>query len=289
MAGVKPISQLPVSIPAELGSDALHRTESLLALGPRDSGTDGAARAARWLASALSASGLEPRIDAFLDATPTGSTPFRNVLAEWPGREPEWVVLLSHYDTKSGVSADFAGANDGGSSTGLLLALADLIVKRGNTPRRGVQFAFLDGEECLRSYADDDGLHGSKRLAAQWRTSSRQVSAVILLDMIGDAHLTFTVPRNSSPALKLLLFDAAQAQHCRDRVTLFESDILDDHQPFLDSGLPAIDLIDFRYGSRPGLNDYWHTPEDTLDKLSAASLGQVGAVVLEMLHRLEAY
>ena len=93
-------------------------------------------------------------------------------------------------------------------------------------------------------------------------------------------------PRPAS-ALKLLLLDATAAQGCRDRVTLLEYEILDDHQPFLDQGFPAIDLIDFDYGTRPGANDLWHTPDDTLDQLSADSLQMAGAVTLEMLRRIE--
>ncbi len=277
---------VPIAAPAGLGSNALERVARLLTLGPRDAGTPGAARAARWLASELRAAGLEARIDSFADATPEGDCLFHNVLAYRPGRISEWVVLLSHYDTKSGIGPGFLGANDSGSSTGLLLELAALLARRP-PPEYGLAFAFLDGEECKRAYGEHDGLHGSKRLARQLRERGERVRAVILLDMVGDAHLTFTLPRNGTPALKLLLLDAAAAQGCRERVQLLEYDILDDHQPFLEAGFPAVNLIDFHFGSRPGRNDFWHTPEDTLDKLSPATLQTVGAVTLEMLARLE--
>lgn len=277
----------PVAVPADLGSNAWRRVARLLALGPRDAGTPGAARAAAWIAAELRAAGLEPLTDTFTDETPDGPRIFRNVLAACPGKGKGEAVLLSHFDTKAGISPSFAGANDGGSSTGLLLELA---AWRRRSPPGGmsVLFAFLDGEECLRAYGANDGLHGSRRLAARLRAAGRRPEAVILLDMIGDRHLTFTLPRNGTASLKLLFLDAAEAQGCRHLVKLLGHDILDDHQPFLDAGFPAVALIDLEYGSAPGRNDWWHTPEDTLDKLSAASLQQAGAVTLEMLHRLEA-
>ena len=274
-----------VQAPAGLGSNALAHVAGLVALGPRDAGTPGAARAADWIADALRTAGIEVVRDTFEDDTPAGRRTFHNVLGRLPGEHKGRLLLLSHFDTKAGIAPDFIGANDGGSSTGLLLALAEWLARQ---PRRlGIDFAFLDGEECLYSYQENDGLHGSRRLARQMRQQGAPLRAVILLDMIGDQDLRFTVPRNSSSELKLLLLDATMAQACRDRVVLLDHDILDDHQPFLDYGFPAIDLIDFHYGTRPGANDIWHTPGDTLDKLSADSLQMVGAVTLEMLRRIE--
>ena len=274
-----------VQAPANLGSNALARVAQLAALGPRDAGTPGAARAADWIADQLRAIGLDVVRDTFEDDTPAGRRTFHNVLGRLPGAQEGTLLLLSHFDTKAGIAPDFIGANDGGSSTGLLLALAEWISRQPQ--RLGVDFAFLDGEECLYSYQANDGLHGSRRLARQLKKERAPLRTVILLDMIGDHDLRFTVPRNSTSALKLLLLDAAAAQGCRDRVTLLDNEILDDHQPFLDQGFPAIDLIDFDYGTRPGANDLWHTPNDTLDQLSADSLQMAGAVTLEMLRRIE--
>lgn len=274
-----------VQAPADLGTNALARVAQLVALGPRDAGTPGAARAARWLVDEVTKLGFAVTHDAFDDATPLGPRTFHNVLASLPGKAPGRILLLSHFDTKAGIAPDFTGANDGGSSTGLLLALAEWMA--GQPRELGVTFAFLDGEECLHNYGANDGLHGSRRLARQMQQAKIPIRAVILLDMVGDADLCFTLPRNGTPALKLLFLDAATAQGCRDRVKLMDSDMLDDHQPFLDLGFSAIDLIDFNYGTRPGENDLWHTPEDTLDQLSPETLRQVGAVTLEMIRRLE--
>lgn len=283
---VIPLPATPLATaPATLGSRALDYVTRLAALGPRDAGTEGAAQAAHWLSAELQRLGLETTIEAFEDKTPDGSATFYNVLATLPGKRPATILLLSHYDTKSGIAPDFIGANDGGSSTGLLLALAEYLATQP-PPRHTIQFALLDGEECRYRYGSNDGLHGSRHLAARLAREKAPLAAVILLDMIGDDDLTLTIPRNSSSDLKLLLLDAAAAHGARQRIKLLASEILDDHQPFLDHGFAAIDLIDFEYGSRPGANDYWHTPEDTLDKLSAETLQLVGTITLEMIARL---
>jgi len=197
------------------------------------------------------------------------------------------IVLLSHFDTKTGISTNFIGANDGGSSTGLLLEFAHVL---HNSPLRHcpVLFGFLDGEECRVQYGPHDGFHGSRRLAAQLAAEHRNVRAVILLDMIGDRDLTVTLPANGSPELTLLALEAAKIVGVREKFSLADGRVLDDHQAFLDAGFPAVDLIDFIYGSAPGLNDYWHTPADTMDKISAESLTSVGQVVAEMLRQIDA-
>ncbi len=275
-----------VGVPADLGTNALERVRRLCALGPRDALTPGAEGAARWIADELAAIGLAPTTDTFNDPSPDGASRiFRNVLTTVSGTGRGRILLLSHYDTKAGISDSFVGANDGGSSTGLLLELAALFVKEPPVP--AVTFAFLDGEECRVAYGASDGLHGSRRLARRMREAGEKADAVILLDMVGDRDLCLTLPRNGDARLKTALLNAASAQGLRDKVKLFPSDMLDDHQPFLDAGFPAIDLIDFEYGSAPGIRNYWHTDADTVDKLSAESLRAIGAIVLQMLAEVE--
>jgi glutaminyl-peptide cyclotransferase len=280
------------------GTQALAQVTVLCDLGPRDAGTPGGERAARWIANELRQAGLPARLDSFTNQTPSGPLICHNVLAEIPAATPEpslagrrrpalpVIVLLSHFDTKSGIAPDFIGANDGGSSTGLLLELARLLQR---TPLRHcrVLCGFVDGEECRIQFGPHDGLHGSRRLASQLADSRQAVRAVILLDMIGDRDLTVTLPANGTPQLTLLALEAAKQVGARDQFRLADTNILDDHQPFLDAGFPAVDLIDFVYGSAPGLHDYWHTAQDTVDKLSATSLTTMGQVVAEMLGRLD--
>lgn len=268
----------------EFGAKA--KVEELCAIGPRVSGTIGAAEAAAWIAGELAEAGLQPDTDVFTERVADGGeVVFRNVIATLPGTSRKRILLLSHYDTKAGISADFVGANDGGSSTALLLALAKWF--RENPPDgAAVTFAFLDGEECRAEYGPRDGLHGSRRLAAQMKGARARLDAVILLDMVGDADLALTLPANTDRRLAAIAAQAAERLGMRDRVRRQPYDMVDDHQPFLDLGYPAIDLIDFEYGSEPSRNDFWHTAEDTPDKISDATLDLVGALVIEIVRQL---
>ncbi|MBI9021261.1 MAG: M28 family peptidase, partial [Verrucomicrobia bacterium] len=169
-----------------------------------------------------------------------------------------------------------------------LLELARVLAERAPFETEFL-VAFFDGEECRTRYSPTDGLHGSRRLARQIFTGggAALVEAVILLDMVGDKDLNIMVPRNSSQELVKELFSAAHEVGVRPRFSLGPGSILDDHVPFLLAGMPVIDVIDFEYGSAPGLNDYWHTPEDTLDKLSAESMQVVGDTILRMVENLQ--
>ncbi len=271
------------------GDAALEEVRRFIALGPRVSGTPGSERAAAYLAERLAALGCDVEVDTFMDDTPNGPTPFRNVLGRIPGNRPFRLLLISHYDTKAGIAEDFIGANDSGSSTGLLLAMAPLLAARGPDGPEWI-LAFVDGEECLHAYHSRDGLHGSRRLAAQLLdgADARPLRAVIVLDMVGDRDLQVTIPRNVTPALATLAFASAESEGVRPLFGFYPGAILDDHVPFLERGIPAVNLIDFYFGSAPGRNDYWHTPADTLDKLSPASLEIVGRVTLRMLEALSA-
>jgi hypothetical protein len=297
----------PASLAAFSGQRALDEAAALVALGPRDPGTDGAAAAARHLAGRLAQCGVAYAVDVFTNATPAGDVVFRNVLglvgtgeprAERPPEQllaavaaaSRVTILVSHYDTKAGISPAFVGANDGGSSSGLLLELAQALGRTADAGRsqHPVLLAFVDGEECRVAYGPNDGLHGSRRLAGslRGRLHARQVAGVVVLDMVGDRDLHIAIPANGTPALTSAVFASATAAGTRARFSLSPSAILDDHVPFLEAGFPAVDLIDFSYGSAPHLNDYWHTDADTMDKLSAESLDAVGRTVLWLVERL---
>lgn len=284
--GASPPSTPPYDPSRFNGTNALSEVRGFLAVGPRVAGTAGAQQAADYLQERLNALGVIVERQSFKDVTPSGSNTFVNIIATLPGKKPGLILLGAHYDTKSGIES-FDGANDSGSGVGMLLALAP-ILRDGAGQAPTLQLVFLDGEECQVDYGPHDGLQGSRYLAAQLsRTGrSREVLAFILFDMIGDKELSVTVPRNGTPELISRVFDAATEMGVRSKFSLFQGTVLDDHQPFLDHGMPAIDLIDFEYGSAPGLNDYWHTSADTLDKLSANSLETVGHVVLRALNGL---
>jgi glutaminyl-peptide cyclotransferase len=269
----------------------MNEVVGLLEYTPRDSGTEGAARAAAYLQTRLEALGIDATVEKFTAPSPLGEkTSFQNVVGVLPGTTDEMIILGSHYDTKAGIGEGFTGANDSGSSSGLLLELArvlgDQIGKDYSGP--SIHFLFFDGEECLKRYGPNDGFQGSRYHAQKLVDEGKagHVLAVIILDMIGDRDLTVTVPQNGTPELVAGVLKAATEEGVREHFRLFRGEIGDDHVAFLERGMPAVDLIDFKYGSRPGQNDYWHTTNDTLDKISAESLDKVGRVTLRLMNQV---
>jgi len=268
------------------GSEAFSILEKFLRISPRHSGSHGAAVAAEFIAAQLKSAGLKPSADIFTNTTPAGAVTFRNVTATIPGNSNSCIVLISHYDTKIGISDSFTGANDSGSSTALLLQLAS-VFKNSTSSNPDIVLAFVDGEECMEFYSVSDGLHGSKRLAQKLAEDygRENILAAIVLDMIGDRDLTVTVPKNCSSRLISRLFEAAHAENVRNLFSLYNP-ILDDHVPFSDMGIPALDIIDFYYGSAPRLNDYWHTDEDSIDKIAPESLETIGRITVRLVNSL---
>ncbi len=269
------------------GEGAFQEVDDFVALGPRVAGTPGGGKAAGYLADKMKALGLSVTVDEFNAEVHKENVTFRNVTARLRGSGDGIVVIVSHFDTKAGISEKFVGANDSGSSTGLLLELAKILNEVPALPY-DIIFAFLDGEECRRRYSDKDGLHGSRRLAGKLKREgdAAKVLAVVVLDMIGDRDLSVTLPRNCSPELLGMVFDVSKKQGVREMFSLAKGDILDDHVPFIQAGMPAVDLIDFSYGSSKAANDYWHTDEDTMDKISADSLQTIGRIVIGLLNEL---
>lgn len=249
---------------------------------PRDAGTIRGRIAANYLLDTASAVGADVRRDVFKAPTPRGEKEFTNLYAEFKSSDPSarWVVLVSHYDTKSGVSSP--GANDGASTSGLLIGLANAFAN-WEQPKGNLMLVWADGEECMTSYGPNDGFWGSKRAAAYLEEKGYKVQAVICLDMLGDKDLQITVPSNGSPALRKIALHAAKRAGYPDLVKLTDDVVKDDHVAFMDRGFKAINLIDFTYGPD---NTYWHSSEDTVDKISETSLLKSGKVVAELLNIL---
>jgi len=248
---------------------------------PRDAGTIRGRIAANFIVDETSKTGADVRKDVFSAETPVGVRQFTNLTCEFrSGTDSKWVVLVSHYDTKTGVNCP--GANDGASSSALLIALANALASRPK-PNGNVMLLWTDGEECMRKYGPNDGLWGSKRAAERLRESGRDVRAVICLDMIGDGDLHIAVPANGTESLARITLHAARRAGLADLVSRIPEHVTDDHVPFLDNGFRAVDLIDFEYG--PG-NAYWHTPMDTMENVSKESLLKTGRLVAELLNIL---
>lgn len=279
--GCKPDQTIEIS--SFDGERAFAEVAELVRYSPRDAGTRGARKAAEHIHQRLESFGVQAEIDTFADMTPEGEKTFHNVVGRIHGKTGQWIILGSHFDTMPGID-NFQGANDSGSSTGVLLELARTL--SAAQPETGIMFAFFDGEEGIAGYVSGDGLHGSRHMATQLLQAGqhKNIKAMILLDMVGDKDLHFTLPANSSQSLAKAVLDSAYATGHRDRFSLSRRSVItDDHVPFLEIGIPAIDIIDFKYGSAPGLNDLWHTSYDNLDNISAESLKITGTVVLDMI------
>jgi Zn-dependent M28 family amino/carboxypeptidase len=283
--GAKP----PADIQWQLfdGDRAFAHAQKQVGFGPRPSGSAALARCATFVATQLQDDGVESEEQTFLASTPRGPVQFRNIIGKTHGPRGapgQIIVIGAHYDTKWFTNMTFVGANDGASGAAVLLEMARVLSAQPN-----IWLAFFDGEECTREYTAEDGLHGSRFFVEDLKGAGRAdwVKAFILLDMVGDAHLNITMPVNSDAKLVEEVFAAARDTGHRDFFSLGKTDMLDDHVPFLKAGIPAIDLIDFEFGSAPGKNDYWHTDKDTLDKISPRSLEITGQTVLRLIARLQ--
>lgn len=246
---------------------------------PRDAGTIRGGIAANWILDRASMTGADVRRDVFQAMTPKGMRRFVNLYAEFPTNPTSrWVVLVSHYDTKPDTGCP--GANDGGSTTGLLISLAN-VISEWREQHGNVMLVWTDGEECMgERYSPDDGFQGSQRAVRYLQEKKRQVQAVLCLDMLGDADLSISVPANGDATLAKIAQHAARRIGEKGLVKPMKDAVKDDHVAFMDAGYRAIALIDFDYG--PG-NAWWHTPEDTCEKLSRDSYLKAGRLVCEML------
>jgi Zn-dependent M28 family amino/carboxypeptidase len=267
------------------GESALEWTRQFVALGPRPSDSPAHRRQQALIINELKRLNATMVEEKFTAQTPNGPLAMNNIIAKFPGTSDRIVVLSGHYDTYNRPGLHFVGANDGGSSAGLLLALAAEL--KGEPRRNAVWLLFLDGEESIRAWQDNDNTYGSRHQVGKWTEDGTipKITALINVDMIGDADLELLYEGYSTPWLRDLVWETGNDL---GYPTVFAqttpSYIEDDHRPFLDAGVPAVDLIDFHYGPS---NRYWHTEEDTVDKLSARSFGVMAHVVLETVQKLE--
>ena len=267
-----------------IGTRALTDVRKLVAIGPRVAGTPGAAKARDYITEQLKAAGLAVREQAFDASTPRGSVHMINLLAVIPGIPPpeapsqvpvQRIIVAGHYDTKLFKEFTFVGANDGGSSAALLIELARALKPR--TLPMDVELLFLDGEEAVGDWQGSDHTYGSRYYvqAAKKAGALKTIGALVLVDMIGDKDLRIMKEANSTPWLTESVWGAASRLGRREFVGETTT-IEDDHLEFLEEGVPAVDIIDLDYPA-------WHRADDTLDKLSAASLQSVGEVVVAAL------
>ena len=274
---------IPLAAPAQPhfnGAKALKYARQFVAIGPRWPTSQGHLQAEAFLRDHFKHDQIEE--DAFTTNTPIGPVAMRNFIVRFPGKKPGAIVLATHYETNYPLrSINFVGANDGGSTTGLLLAIADQL--RGKTlDGYSVWLVFFDGEEAFKIWTSSDSTYGSRHLAAKWGRDGTlgQIKAFVLADMIGDKSLDILRESRSTDWLVELVRKAAK-KFGYDRF-FFQRDsaVDDDHLPFVERGVPSIDLIDLDYGPN---DSYHHTAQDTMDKISARSLTIDGDVFLETI------
>ncbi len=268
---------------------AMRYVKEIVAFGPRPIGSANHKKVEDYIHEHLKDDVVED--DAFTIDTSEGKFPVHNIIAKFPGTRDGIIVIASHYDTNWPLrNTSYAGANDGGSSSALLLEIANqLRGQMGGKKREGYSVWLLwdDAEESMRlPWFDPESLYGVRHLAQKWQADGtlKQIKAFLLEDMIGDADLNIDRDANSTPWLEDLVYKAATRMGYQSHFFARTIPVEDDHMPFQEKGVPCADLIDFEYGYG---NVFWHTPQDTVDKLSPKSLEIVGTVTLATVQSLD--
>ncbi len=258
------------------GLRALNDVETQVGFGPRTPGSEGHQRQVDWMVDRLKKSGWQVEIQ---ETTRLGH-PIRNVIARKGSAGPLF-ILGAHYDTRFVADHDpvlanhiqpVPGANDGASGVAILLELARVLP---DLPDKEIWLVFFDAED-QGNITGWDWILGSRAFA---ETLTEKPQAVVIVDMIGDADLNIYKEKNSDPAITEEIWVVANELGFEQTfIPEYKFSMLDDHTPFLEKGLPAIDIIDFDY-------PYWHTINDTADKVSAESLYTVGHTLQTWLTR----
>ncbi len=285
------LSKPKLSLPADSGplpsidsARAMKYVKEIVAFGPRPIGSANHKKVEGYIMSHLSGDVVEE--DVFTADTPEGKFPVRNIIAKFPGTRDGIIVIASHYDTNYPLrKTSYIGANDGASSSALLLEIANQLREKKNDGC-SVWLVWDDAEEAVKTWSDSDSLYGIRHLAQKWQDDGtlKKMKAFLLADMIGDADLSIDRDQNSTPWLEEVVYQAATRLGYQSHFYARENQVTDDHIPFMQRGVPCADLIDFDYGYN---NVFWHTPQDTVDKLSPKSLEIVADTILETVGILD--
>jgi Zn-dependent M28 family amino/carboxypeptidase len=270
--------------PAIDSARAMQHVKEIVAFGPRPIGSANHKKVEDYILAHLKGDDVEN--DVFTADTPEGKFPVHNIIAKFPGAKDGIIVIASHYDTNYPFrNTSYVGANDGGSSSALLLEFANQL--RGKKREGyGIWLVWDDAEEAVKNWTDTDSLYGIRHLAEKWEANGtlNKVKAFLLADMIGDSDLNIERDSNSTPWLEEVVYEAATRMGYQSHFFARTMEVSDDHLPFVKRGIPCADLIDFDYG----YNDvFWHTTQDTIDKLSPKSLEIVGSTMLETVSILD--
>ena len=273
--------QTPAAAPRFDASRAWDHLRAVLAFGPRPAGSPAIDQTRQYIKTQLAQLKVNVVEQAWDDTTPAGRVHMVNLIATIPGTSTDRIVIAGHFDTKRYREFRFVGANDGGSSAAFLIELARVLKDRKNALT--IELLFLDGEEAVGEWQAPDHTYGSRHYVevAKQTGTLASLKAMLLVDMIGDRDLRIRRDLNSTRWLTDAIWSAARTQKLDEVFINDVTEIEDDHLPFLEAGIPSVDIIDLEY-------DAWHTPMDTIEQLSARSLQSVGDVLLAALPGIEA-
>jgi glutaminyl-peptide cyclotransferase len=254
--------------------------QQVVSIGPRPAGSPAIEQTRKYIKEQLALAGLKTVDQAWDDETPLGKVHMVNLIATIPGASRDRLAITGHYDTKLFREFPFVGASDGGSSTAFLLEMARVLKAQRN--RLTIDLVFLDGEEAVIEWRGKDHTYGSRHYVERARRDGTITSlkAMILIDMIGDRDLGIRRDSNSTPWLTDIIWQTAARMKLSNYFLPAPTTVEDDHLPFLEAGVPSVDIIDLDY-------DAWHTRRDTLDNVSARSMQVVGDVLLAALPAIE--
>ena len=267
------------------GKRAFALVAKQVGFGPRPAGSQAIGQLQDYLQSELKGYGCTVETDNFSADTPAGRLPMKNILVKIPGEKPGIILLGTHYDTKR--LENFVGADDAGSSTAVMLELARLLCPQHG--KYAVWIAFFDAEEAVNlQWQDPDNCYGSRQMAARMAASGdlAKVKAFLLADIVGGRRAHFKRESYSTKWVVDLVWTNAKKLGYGNIFQDDPSQVEDDHQSFLKRNVPSADVIDLDNGPNGDVY-YWHTPQDTLDKISAKTLGIVGHVFLESVKQLQ--
>ncbi len=243
---------------------AFQYTREVTAFGPRYMGSENHKKLERYIIDHLKGDQVED--DAFTADTVEGKFPVRSIIAKFPGTKDGIIVIMGHYDTNYPQrNIGYVGANDGGSSTAILLEFANQLrgELRGVGPSKkrdgySVWLVWTDGEEAVKTWSDTDSIFGARHLSEKLEQDGtlKKIKALMVMDMIGDADLDIQRNTKGTPWLLDLIYAAAERLGYQSHFYAAQEPIEDDHIPFLSRGVPSADVIDLDYGYN---NVFHHT------------------------------
>jgi len=267
-------------------------TAKVAGFGERWPGSPGHQKTQDLVKQVLTKNGARIETDDFTATTPRGPIAVHNIIGKFNvNSDPKQgiFILAGHYDTL--FKPGFIGANDGASSTGILLAFADAL--KDQKTKMQIWLVWTDLEEALESFVGDDGLYGSRHLAQKLAANGTapRIKGFFLLDMIGDKDLGVARETTSKAWLQDYIAQAAKQLGYSQYFFQYEASIIDDHAPFLRAGVPAVDVVDARFGrmgpNLDGMGEFHHANTDTMDKVSQRSLEIVGRTILKTVELLD--